>query len=53
VSFWPPATAQVAHAWNNAVKQSTLPCRTPMAEVRDFFAAYDLPIFSDLVAPTH
>ena len=47
VSFWPPATAQVAHAWDNAIKQTTLPHQTSLAEVRDFFAAYGLPIFSE------
>lgn len=45
-SFWPPATLQLAHAWDNTVKQTTLACRTPMAEVREFFAAYGMPIFN-------
>jgi hypothetical protein len=47
VSFWPPATAQLAHAWDNAIKQTTVGYRTPMAEVRDFFAAYGMPIFKE------
>lgn len=47
VSFWPPAAAQLAHAWDNAIKQTTLAHHTSMAEVRDFFAAYGLPIFSE------
>lgn len=46
-SFWPPATAQLAHAWDNTIKQTTLPYRTPMAEVREFFDAYGMPIFSE------
>lgn len=45
-SFWPSATAQLARAWENSIRQTTLPHRTPMAEVREFFAAYGMPIFN-------
>ena len=45
LEFWPPATTQLAQAWENVTRQSTLPCRTPMTEVRDFYAAYGMPIF--------
>ncbi|MGD9387415.1 MAG: hypothetical protein PVI87_04225 [Gammaproteobacteria bacterium] len=51
LEFWPPATQQLARAWENTGRQSTLPHRTPMAEVRDFFAAYGMPIFSPMAGP--
>lgn len=44
--FWPPAAIQLAQAWENVARQSSLPARTPMAEVREFYAAYEMPIFS-------
>jgi hypothetical protein len=53
VNFWPPAAAQLAHAWDNAIKQTTLAHRTPLAEVRDFFAAYGMPIFNESAARTN
>lgn len=53
VSFWPLVTAQLAHAWQNSIKQSPLPCKTPMEEVRDFFAAYGMPIFDEKGGQTH
>lgn len=46
--YWPPATLQLAQAWENVARQSSLPARTPMAEVREFYAAYGLPVFSAL-----
>lgn len=48
--FWPSAAAQLGQAWENVARQGSLTVRTPLAEVREFFAAYGLPIFSR-VAP--
>jgi hypothetical protein len=51
LEFWPPATAQLAQAWENVTRQSTLPAQTQMGEVRDFYVAYGMPIFSPMAGP--
>jgi hypothetical protein len=45
--FCPGAASQIAQAWVGAIEQTGLDCKTPLEEVRDFFAHFSYPWWPD------